>query len=54
MTNYCLALPYLSGGLELARKFATEECGHSKEHDEFYILMDKPVKVLLDTSVYDY
>lgn len=36
MTNYCLALPYLPGRLELARKFATEECGHSKEHDEFY------------------
>lgn len=36
MTNYCLVLPYLPGGLELARKFAIEECGHSKEHDEFY------------------
>ena len=36
MTNYCLALPYLPGGLELGRKFAEEECGHSKEHDEFY------------------
>jgi hypothetical protein len=36
MTNYCLALPYLSGGLELGRKFAVEECGHSKEHIEFY------------------
>ena len=36
MTNYCLVLPYIPGGLELARKFAIEECGHSKEHDEFY------------------
>jgi hypothetical protein len=36
MTNYCLALPFLPGGLELGRKFAVEECGHSKEHDEFY------------------
>jgi len=36
MTNYCLALPYLPGGLELGRKCAVEECGHSKEHDEFY------------------
>jgi hypothetical protein len=42
MTNYCLALPYLPGGLELGRKFAEEEYGHSKEygyskeHDEFY------------------
>lgn len=36
MTTYCLALPYLPGGLELAKKFAKEECGHSKEHDEFY------------------
>lgn len=36
MTNYCLALPYLPGGLEQGRKFAVEECRHSKEHDEFY------------------
>ena len=36
MTNYCLALPYLPGGLELGRKFALEACGHNKEHDEFY------------------
>lgn len=36
MTNYCLALPYLQGGLELGRKFAVEEWGQSKEHDEFY------------------
>lgn len=35
MTNYCLVLPYLPGGLELAKKFAIEECGHSEEHDEF-------------------
>ncbi|MGA8484862.1 MAG: hypothetical protein WB706_10760 [Nitrososphaeraceae archaeon] len=38
MTNYCLALPYLPGVLELDRKFAVEECGHSKEHDEFYTI----------------
>jgi hypothetical protein len=36
MTNHCLALTYHPGGLELGRKFAEEECGHSKEHDEFY------------------
>jgi hypothetical protein len=36
MTNYCLALPYRPGGLELAKEYAKEECGHSKEHDEFY------------------
>ena len=36
MTNYCLALPYLPGGIEAGRKFAVDECGHSKEHDEFY------------------
>lgn len=36
MTNYCLALTYHPGGLELGRKFAEEECEHSKEHDEFY------------------
>ena len=36
MTNYCLAVPYLHKGLELSKKFAVGECGHSKEHDEFY------------------
>jgi len=36
MINYCLVLQYLPGGPEIARKFAKEECGHSKEHDEFY------------------
>ena len=36
MTNYCLALPYLPGGIEVGGKFAVDECGHSKEHDEFY------------------
>jgi hypothetical protein len=36
MTNYCLPVPYLDKGLELGKKFAVEECGHSKEHDEFY------------------
>jgi hypothetical protein len=38
MTNYCLALPYLQGGTELAKKFAEENGGHTKEHDEFYKL----------------
>jgi hypothetical protein len=36
MINYCLALPYLPGGIELAKKFAEENGRHSKEHDEFY------------------
>ena len=36
MTNYFLALPYLPGGIEADRKFAVDECGHRKEHDEFY------------------
>ncbi|HXV89461.1 MAG TPA: hypothetical protein VD710_10290 [Nitrososphaeraceae archaeon] len=36
MTNYCLALPYLEGGIELAKKFAVDHCGHDNEHDEFY------------------
>jgi hypothetical protein len=38
MTNYCLVLPYLQGGAELAMKFAEKNCGHSKDHDEFYKL----------------
>ena len=33
--NYCLALPYLPGGAELAKKFVQEN-GHTKEHEEFY------------------
>src|SRR5574341_2478977 len=36
MTYYCLVLPFLPGGIELARKFAAEYGGHSEEHDEFY------------------
>lgn len=36
MTNYCLVLPYLPGGIELARNFAAEYGGHSEEHDDFY------------------
>jgi hypothetical protein len=36
MTNYCLALAYLPGGIENAKKFANDNGGHSKEHDEFY------------------
>jgi hypothetical protein len=35
MVNYCLALPYLPGGPEIAKKF-TRENGNTKEHDEFY------------------
>ena len=35
MVNYCLALPYLPGGPELAKKFVQEN-GNTKEHDEFY------------------
>ncbi len=35
MVNYCLSLPYLPGGIELAKKFAQEN-GQGKEHDEFY------------------
>ena len=38
MINYCLVLPYLQGGTELAKKFAEENCGHTKDHDEFYKL----------------
>jgi hypothetical protein len=36
MINYCLVLSYLPGGIELAKKFAEENGGHSKEHNEFY------------------
>jgi hypothetical protein len=32
MVNYCLALPYLPGGAELAKKFVKEN-GNTKEHD---------------------
>lgn len=35
MVNYCFALPYVKGGLELAKKFAQENT-NTKEHDEFY------------------
>ena len=35
MVNYCLALPYHPGGVELAKKFAQEN-GNTKEHNEFY------------------
>ena len=35
MVNYCLALPYLPGGVELAKKFAQEN-SNTKEHDEFF------------------
>jgi hypothetical protein len=37
MVNYCFALPYTQGGLELAKKFAKENT-KTKEHDEFYKL----------------
>ena len=33
--NYCFVLPYLLGGVELAKKFAQEN-GHGKDHDDFY------------------
>jgi hypothetical protein len=39
MVNYCFALPYTQGGLELAKKFAKENT-NTKEHDEFYKLSD--------------
>jgi hypothetical protein len=35
MVNYCLALPYLAGAAELAKKFVQEN-DNTKEHDEFY------------------
>ena len=35
MVNYCLALPYLPGGIELQKKFVQEN-GNTKEHNEFY------------------
>ena len=35
MVNYCLALPFLPGGTEVARKFI-EENGTTKEHNEFF------------------
>ncbi len=35
MVNYCLALPFLPGGAEVARKFI-EENSKTKEHDEFF------------------
>ena len=35
MVNYCLALPYLPGGADIAKIFAREN-GNTKEHDEFY------------------
>jgi hypothetical protein len=37
MVNYCFALPFTQGGLELAKKFAKENT-KTKEHDEFYKL----------------
>jgi hypothetical protein len=36
MINYCLALPLLPERIELAKKFAEENGGHNKEHNEFY------------------
>lgn len=35
MINYCLALPYLPGGIEIAKRFAQEE-EEKEAHDEFY------------------
>ena len=37
MVNYCFALPYVQGAVELAKKFAHENT-NTKEHDEFYKL----------------
>jgi hypothetical protein len=37
MVNYCFALSYIQGGLELAKEFAKENT-KTKEHDEFYKL----------------
>ena len=34
MVTYCIALPYLPGGVELAKKFVQEN--GAKEHDEFF------------------
>jgi hypothetical protein len=36
MVNNCLALSLLPEGIEFAKKFAEENAGHNKEHDEFY------------------
>jgi len=36
MVNYCLALPIPPENMELVKKFAQENGGHNKEHDEFY------------------
>ncbi len=38
MPTYCFTIPYLPGGVELHKKFAKEDCGHTKDHDEFYKL----------------
>jgi hypothetical protein len=35
MVNYCFVLPYLPGGVELAKKFVQEN-GYGKDHDDFY------------------
>ena len=35
MTNYCLTLPFLPGGIELTKKFVQENAS-SMEHDDFY------------------
>jgi hypothetical protein len=34
MTNYCFVLPILPGGIDLAKKFAQENGGSNKEHDD--------------------
>lgn len=36
MINYCLALPYLPGGIEIAKRFAQEEEKEKELHDEYY------------------
>ncbi len=35
MVNYCLALPYLPGGAEVAKRFMKEN-SNTPEHDDFY------------------
>jgi hypothetical protein len=44
MVNYCFALSYVQGGLELAKKFAQENT-NTKEHDEFYKIAGITVRI---------
>jgi hypothetical protein len=36
MTNYCFTVPFLPGGIELARKWNQENIVNNKEHDEVF------------------